>query len=253
MRKRSLPAAAVLHCKGNSPPRVQISIMNEDPIQRLKGRLIVSCQAREESPLCGPTFMAAMARCAEIGGAAGIRANGPANIKAIKEAVSLPIIGIYKIVCPDSEAYITPTFEAAKQVADAGADIIALDATLRPHANGLSAQELIAKVKTLGLPVMADISTYEEGVAAEEAGVDIVATTMSGYTPYSRQLEGPDFGLIFELLQAVRVPVIAEGRIWTPQQGRKAIDLGAHAVVIGTAITRPEVITERFAKALGVS
>lgn len=224
--------------------------MNQDLIARLKGRLIVSCQAREESPLCGPAFMAAMARCAEIGGAAGIRANGPDNIKAIKEVVGLPVIGIYKIICPDSEAYITPTFEAAKQVADAGADIIAFDATLRPHARGLSAHDLIAQIKELGLPVMADVSTCEEGVAAAEAGADIVATTMSGYTPYSRQVEGPDFELISELVQAVHVPVIAEGRIWTPDQAKKAIDLGAHAVVVGTAITRPEIITERFVEAL---
>ena len=221
------------------------------PIQRIKGGLIVSCQAKEESPLRGPTFMAAMARCAEIGGAAGIRANGPENIRAIREAVGLPIIGIYKINCPDSEPYITPTFEAAKEVADAEADIIALDATLRPHANGLSAGELIAQVKTLGLPVMADISTFEEGAAAEEAGADIVATTLSGYTPNSRQLDGPDFELISELVQAVHVPIIAEGRIWTPEQARKAIDLGAHAVVVGTAITRPEMITQRFVRVLG--
>ena len=224
--------------------------MKQDVIERLTGGLVVSCQAKEESPLRGPTFMAAMARCAEIGGAVGIRANGPDNIKAIREAVGLPIIGIYKIVCPDFEAYITPTFDAAKEVADAGADIIALDATLRPHANGLSARELIAQVKTLGVPVMADISTCEEGAAAEEGGADIIATTMSGYTSYSRRLDGPDFELISEVVQAVHVPVIAEGRIWTPEQARKAIDLGAHAVVIGTAITRPEIITERFAEAL---
>jgi N-acylglucosamine-6-phosphate 2-epimerase len=221
-----------------------------DSIERIRGGLIVSCQAKEDSPLRGPTFMAAMARCAEVGGAVGIRANGPDNIEAIRKAVGLPIIGIYKINCPDSEPYITPTFEAAKCVAEAGADIIALDATLRPHANGLSACELIAQIKILGLPVMADISTFEEGVAAEEAGADIIATTMSGYTPYSRQLDGPDFELILEFVQAVHVPVIAEGRIWTPDQAKKAIDLGAHAVVVGTAITRPEIITERFAEAL---
>lgn len=224
--------------------------MNQAPIERIRGALIVSCQAREDSPLCGSTFMAAMARCAEIGGAAGIRANGPSNIKAIKEAVSLPVIGIYKIICAGSEPYITPTLESAKEVAKAGADIIAVDATLRPHANGLSAHELIGQIKTLGLPVMADISTCEEGVAAEEAGADIVATTLSGYTPYSRQLESPDFELISELVKAVRIPVIAEGRIWTPEQARKALELGAHAVVVGTAITRPEMITKRFAEAL---
>ncbi|HET6455459.1 MAG TPA: N-acetylmannosamine-6-phosphate 2-epimerase [Armatimonadota bacterium] len=225
--------------------------MKQDVIERLTGGLIVSCQAKEDSPLCGPAFMAAMARCAEIGGAVGIRANGPDNIEAIREAVGLPIIGIYKINCPDSEPYITPTFEAAKEVAGVGADIIALDATLRPHANGLSARELIAQIKKLDLPVMADISTFEEGAAAEEAGADIIATTMSGYTSYSRQLAGPNFELISELAQAVRIPIIAEGRIWTPEQARKAIDLGAHAAVVGTAITRPEIITERFAEALG--
>ena len=225
--------------------------MKQDVIERLTGGLVVSCQAKEGSPLRGPTFMAAMARCAEIGGAVGIRANGPDNIEAIREAVGLPIIGIYKINCPDSEPYITPTFEVARCVAEAGADIIALDATLRPHANGLSAGELIAQVKIVGLPVMADISTCEEGIAAEEAGADIIATTMSGYTSYSRQLDGPDFELISELVQEVHVPVIAEGRIWTPEQARKAIDLGAHAVVVGTAITRPEIITERFVRVLG--
>ena len=224
--------------------------MNQDPIERIRGGLIVSCQAREDSPLCGPTFMTAMARCAEIGGAVGIRANTPPNIWAIKDAVRIPVIGIYKIVCTDSEAYITPTFEAAMEIAEAGADIIAVDATLRPHAKGLSAGELIAQIRKLRLPVMADVSTLEEGVAAEQAGADIVATTMSGYTSYSRQLDGPDFQLISELVQSVRVPIIAEGRIWTPDEARKAIDLGAHAVVVGTAITRPEIIAERFAEAL---
>jgi len=224
--------------------------MNRSSIERIKGGLVVSCQAKEESPLRGPSFMAAMALCAEIGGAVGIRANGPSDIEAIRHSVSLPIIGIYKIYSEDYEAYITPTFEAANAIAEAGADIIAVDATRRSHANGLSASELIAQIKGLGLPVMADISTCEEGTAAEEAGANIVATTMSGYTPYSPPQADPDFDLISELTQAVRVPIIAEGRIWTPDQARKAIDLGAHAVVVGTAITRPEVITRRFADAL---
>ena len=194
--------------------------------------------------------MAAMARAAQIGGAVGIRANGPDDIRAIKAAVPLPIIGIYKIRDPEFEPYITPTFEAAKEIAEAGAHIIAVDATLRPHPKNLSAAELIAQIKTLGLPVMADISTLEEGIAAADAGADIVATTMSGYTPYSRQSDEPDFALIEELSRAVEVPIIAEGRIQTPEQARQAIDLGAHAVVVGTAITRPDVITRRYVEAL---
>ena len=224
--------------------------MSHGVIQRLKGGLIVSCQAAEDTPLHGPTFMAAMARAAEIGGAVGIRANGPDDIKAIKESVGIPVIGIYKVRHPDYEPYITPTLEAAKEIADAGADIIAVDATLRPHPKGLSAGDLIAEVKTLGLPIMADISTAEEGIAAEKAGADIVATTMSGYTPYSRQGDEPDFELIEELVRAVQAPVIAEGKIWTPEQARRAIELGAYAVVVGTAITRPHMATERFVKAL---
>lgn len=224
--------------------------MSQSVILRLKRGLIVSCQAPPGTPLHGPTFMSAMARAAELGGAVGIRADGPGDIKAIKDAVRIPVIGIYKIRCPGCEPYITPTLEAAKEIADAGADIIAVDATLRPHPRNLSAGELIARIKTLGLPVMADISTLEEGSAAEEAGADIVATTMSGYTPYSRQSDEPDFTLIEELARAVRVPVIAEGKIRTPEQARKAIDLGAYAVVVGTAITMPSVVTERFVKAL---
>ena len=224
--------------------------MNQSTIHRLKGGLIVSCQAAEGTPLHGPTFMAAMARAAEIGGAVGIRANGPADIKAIKEAVCIPIIGIHKIRHPGYEPYITPTLQAAKEIAGAGADIIAVDATLRLHPMELSAADLIAEIKTLALPVMADISTLEEGIAAAGAGADIIATTMSGYTSYSRQSDQPDFALVEELAQAIKIPIIAEGKIRTPEQARKAIDLGAYAVVVGTAITRPDVITGRFVNAL---
>lgn len=222
----------------------------KDIIRKLKNGLVVSCQAPVGTPLHGSAIMAAMARAAEIGGAVGIRANGPNDIRAIRAAVPLPIIGIYKIVMDSFDTYITPTLEAAQEVAEAGADIIAVDATLRPHPNGLSAGELIARIKTLGKPVMADISTFEEGTAAADAGADIIATTMSGYTPYSPQGEEPDFELIERLFAAVSVPIIAEGKIWTPEQARKALDLGAHAVVVGTAITRPHVVTERFVKAL---
>jgi len=221
-----------------------------DLFSHLKNGLIVSCQAPEGTPLHGTIFMAGMARAAQVGGAVGIRANSPDDIRAIKAAVALPIIGIYKIRRPDFEPYITPTIEAAKEIADAGADIIALDATLRPHPGNLTAAELIAQIKELGLPVMADISTLDEGISAAEAGADIVATTMSGYTPYSRQSDEPDFELITELAASVWVPIIAEGRLSTPDQAKMAIALGAHAVVIGTAITRPDLIARRFVQAL---
>lgn len=219
-------------------------------VARLERGLIVSCQATEDTPFHGPVFMAAMARAAEMGGAAGIRANGPADIAAIRNSVRLPIIGIWKVVYEGYEPYITPTLEDARKIAEAGADIIALDATLRPHPRDLSAHQLIAEVKTLGLPVMADISTFEEGIAAAEAGADIVATTMSGYTPYSPQSDQPDFKLIEELARALPIPVIAEGKIGTPDQARRAVDLGAFAVVVGAAITQPWAITEKFASAL---
>jgi N-acylglucosamine-6-phosphate 2-epimerase len=224
--------------------------MHQDVIKYLRGGLIVSCQAPKGSPLHGSAIMAAMAKAAEVGGAVGIRADGPADIRAIKQAISIPIIGIYKIDLPGFEPYITPTIEAARAVVEAGADIVALDATLRPHPGNLSAADLINLVKGLGRSVMADISTLEEGIAAVEAGADIVATTMSGYTPYSRQSAEPDFELIEELVRAVSIPVIAEGKISNPEQARRAIDLGAYAVVVGTAITRPHVIVERFVQAL---
>ncbi|MDH7481962.1 MAG: N-acetylmannosamine-6-phosphate 2-epimerase [Armatimonadota bacterium] len=223
---------------------------NKSVIESLKGGLIVSCQAGIGTPLHGPKFMAGMAKAAEMGGAVGIRADGPVDIRAIKEAVRLPVIGIYKIHYPDAEPYITPTYEAAEQIAAAGADIIALDATNRPHPGDTSADELISRVKQLNLPIMADISTAEEGIAAAEAGADLISTTLSGYTPYSRQTPDPDFQLIEELVKVVNVPVIAEGKIWTPEQARRALDAGAYAVVVGTAITRPWIITERFVKAL---
>jgi N-acylglucosamine-6-phosphate 2-epimerase len=219
----------------------------------LKGGLIVSCQAQPGSPLRDSAIMVAMAKAAEVGGAVGIRANGPEDIAAIRAAVRLPIIGILKQDLRGFDVRITPTVEAAETVVAAGADILALDATQRPHPGGLPAGELIAACRRrfgLGVLIMADVSTLAEGVAAAGAGADLVGTTLSGYTPYSRQLAGPDFELIAELAGALRVPVIAEGRIATPEDARRALELGACAVVVGAAITQPEAITRRFVAAL---
>jgi N-acylglucosamine-6-phosphate 2-epimerase len=217
----------------------------------LRGGLIVSCQAEAHEPLHGSEWMAAMARAAAEGGAVGIRANGPEDILAICQAVSLPVIGIYKVDLPGYEVRITPRLSDALQVARAGASIIALDATCRRHPEGKSAASLIQAVKqATDCLVMADISTVDEGLAAAEAGADLVGTTLSGYTTYSPQQLEPDFDLIQRLSRSLTVPLIAEGRIATPEQARQVLDFGAFAVVVGAAITRPQWITRRFSQAL---
>ena len=222
--------------------------MSLDPsLAKLLHGLIVSCQAEAGEPLYGPSHMAAMARAAAAGGAAGIRANGPADIAAIRAAIGLPIIGLYKANLPGTKIRITPTPDHARQIADAGADVIALDATARPNAEGLAAAERIQQARqATGLPVLADIATFEQGLAAEQAGAAAVATTLSGYSDDSPAQEDPDLDLVRRLAAMLRVPLIAEGRIWTPDQAAEAIALGAFAVVVGTAISRPQVITQRF-------
>jgi N-acylglucosamine-6-phosphate 2-epimerase len=195
--------------------------------------------------------MAAMARAAALGGAAAIRANGPDDIAAIHAAVELPIIGIWKVDMPGLGIRITPEIQHAKAVAAAGASIIAFDATDRARNEGLAAREWIARVRSeTGLPVMADVSTFEEGMRAEAAGADLVATTLAGYIDSSPSSDGPDLELVARLAPKLRVPLVAEGRISTPDQAAQALALGAYAVVIGHAITRPEWITARFVAAL---
>jgi N-acylglucosamine-6-phosphate 2-epimerase len=224
-------------------------------MSKLRTGLIVSCQALADEPLSGAQHMAAMARAAACGGAVGIRANGPADIAAIRAAVALPIIGLFKADMPGFDVRITPTVEHAMRAAEAGADIIALDATSRPHPHGLGVKELIRTVqRQTARPVLADVATLAEGLAAAEAGAEFVATTLSGYTPNSPAQAGPDFALL-ECLAAQLgprgIPVVAEGRIATPDQAAQALALGAHAVVVGGAITRPQWITARFVEALG--
>jgi len=221
------------------------------PLDELAGGLVVSCQARPSDALHGPAFMAAMARAAAAGGAVGIRANGPEDIRAIRAAVDLPIIGIWKIDVPGAGVRITPELEHARAVAAAGASIIAVDATDRARTNGMRTADWIASVrKETGLPVMADVSTLEEGITAEAAGADLVATTLSGYVDQSPTDDGPDLDLVARLAPELKVPLLAEGRISTPDEAARAIGLGAYAVVIGHAITQPEWITARFVAAL---
>jgi len=231
-------------------------ISNKGPlmknIKRILNRgLIVSCQALKGEPLYGSKNMALMAIAAEIGGAVGIRANTPQDIGAIKKCVKIPIIGLYKIEYPKCDVYITPTKESAKKVALAGAEIIAIDATNRTRPKGLTAKELIDYIHNiLNKYVMADISTYEEGLKAAEMGADLVATTLSGYTPYSPKMDKPDLILVKKLANKLRVPIIAEGKIKNPEDAAKAIENGAYAVVVGSAITRPQRIAAWFVEAI---
>ncbi len=225
--------------------------LHTDPRQQMRGRLVVSCQAEIGEPLYGAGHMAAMAVAAVRGGAAGIRANGPDDIAAIRQAVAVPLIGLHKVIIPGYAVRITPTLASAIAVARAGAEIIAIDATARPHPDGTSLAEYIRQIhEQTGRLVMADISNSPEGLAAQEAGADLVATTLSGYTQDSAVQENPDFDLLERLARELRLPVIAEGRIATPEQAAQALALGAWAVVVGSAITRPLWITERFVQAM---
>lgn len=224
--------------------------MNSLEIARsIRGGLIVSCQALPHEALFGADIMARLAIAAQAGGAVGIRANSPADIAAIRAVSDLPLIGLSKVDVAGFDVYITPTLADAQVVSQAGADIVALDATDRPHPEGSAADFIKQVCSATNKPVLADISTYEEALAAQEAGADFVSTTMSGYTPYSPQFEEPDLDLVRRLASILTVPLIAEGRIATPEQARAALDAGAWAVIVGGAITRPQQITERFVRA----
>lgn len=225
-------------------------------VSGLKHGLIVSCQSEGDDPFNSPQYIALFAKAAEMGGACGIRARQPENVKAVRDAVSLPVIGITKGEFPDGTVLITPDFQDVQALINAGAAIIAADATKRVRPNGLSGRQFLAECKKRwDVPLMADISTLEEGLAAEEEGVDFVGTTLAGYTPYTNKAseDEPDWELLNSLVRRAKTPIIAEGRIWTPDQARKALELGAYAVVVGTAITRPRVVTRRFVEALQTS
>ncbi|NPV52437.1 MAG: N-acetylmannosamine-6-phosphate 2-epimerase [Firmicutes bacterium] len=220
-------------------------------LEQLRGGLIVSCQATySDSPANSPDFLARMAQAAVRGGARGIRANRPENIRAIRRAVEVPIIGLYKESIPGYEVYITPTFEHARLVVEAGADIVALDGTLRDRPGPEDLGAIVRRIRTeLGAMVMLDISTIEEGLKAAALSPDLISTTLSGYTSYSPRLDGPDLRLVWSLAARSDIPVVAEGRIESPEQVRAAFEAGAFAAVVGRAITDPEGITRRYAAA----
>jgi N-acylglucosamine-6-phosphate 2-epimerase len=220
-----------------------------DLVEQMRGGLIVSCQARGDNPLQGAIYMTAMARAAVMGGAAAIRAEGPDDVRAIVGAVTVPVIGLYKVDYPDSPVYITPTLRELEAVLAAGAPIVAVDGTARQRP-GESLPELVARIHDAGRVAMADISTLEEALQAEAMGFDLVATTLSGYTPYSPQLSGPDLRLVEQCAARCRCPVIAEGRIGDPATAARALAAGAFAVTVGTAITDPVRITANFVRAM---
>jgi N-acylglucosamine-6-phosphate 2-epimerase len=222
-------------------------------IQNLKSKiqngLIVSCQAPANSPLAKPEIIAAFAETAVQNGAIGVRIDSPENIRAVKNAVSVPVIGIYKIVSEKSEVYITPTFDSAKQVAEAGADIIAIDATFRSRPDGEKLAEIVEKIhRELNLPVMADVATFEEGVNAEKIGCDFIGTTLSGYTSETKHIIEPDFELV-KKLSSLSTPTICEGRLREPYAVKKAFECGAFAVVVGNAITGTDWLVREFERA----
>ncbi|MDQ0320272.1 N-acylglucosamine-6-phosphate 2-epimerase [Pararhizobium capsulatum DSM 1112] len=217
-------------------------------IEKMRGRLVVSCQAAETSPLNATVHIVALARAAVLGGAQGVRIEGVRNVQAVRSAISEPIIGITKINQAGSDVYITPTLEDVRSLAEAGADVIAFDATDRSRP--VSVEEMLSEIRRLGKSSMADISTLEEAQHAVASGADFVGTTLSGYTAYTTSItDAPDFTLMADLAKA-NIPFVAEGRIWEPAQAQRAMALGAIFVVVGSAITRPDEITKRFADAI---
>jgi N-acylglucosamine-6-phosphate 2-epimerase len=220
------------------------------PLDAMRGGLVVSCQAPQGSPLAATEHLVALALAAEAGGASGIRAEGSDRVAAIKDAVALPVIGLRKRAVAGSDVYITPELEDAQAVNAAGADIVAVDATLRARPGGVDSARFLAEVaREVAKPVLADVDSVEAGVEAEAAGAAAVATTLSGYTGDGPPPEEPDLDLVARLAARLDCPVLAEGRYATPEAVHDALEAGAWAVVVGAAITDPVALTRRFAAA----
>ncbi len=222
-----------------------------DIINRLQHKVVVSCQAMPSEPLYLEKCMVAMMKSVVKGGAGGLRVAGARDVRNAKHLFDVPVIGLTK---PDvipanwqEIVYITPTLKEVIELVEAGADIIAFDGTMRERPNGAKLEEIIKYIKINKRVSMADISTLEEGINAEKLGANILSTTLSGYTQFSQNRgNGPDFELLKQLIENTNLPVVLEGRIWEPEEVDKAFELGAHSVVIGSAITRPQLITKRF-------
>lgn len=223
-------------------------------LEELKGKLIVSCQALSNEPLYSSFIMGRMAKAAYEGGAAGIRANTKEDIAEIKRNVNLPIIGIVKRDYPGSKVYITPTIKEVDELMEVKPEIIALDATSNLRPNNVTVDEIYNDIrrKYPNQKLMADCSTVEEAIHADKLGFDFIGTTLVGYTEQSKdfQIEKNDFEIIRTILSKVSNKVIAEGNINTPEKAKRVIELGCFSVVVGSSITRPQVITKLFADAL---
>jgi len=226
--------------------------VNVDILDSIKGGLIVSCQALPDEPLHSSFIMGRMAYAAMLGGAKGIRANSCEDICEIKKTVNLPIIGIIKADYPGSPVYITPTIKEVDALVGCGCEIIAMDATNRIRPNAVSLKDFFDQVrkKYSTQLFMADCSTYEEGMAAAQMGFDMIGTTLSGYTEYTKGAAAPNFHMMSGLVYNCGKPVIAEGNIWTPEELQIAKNCGVHAAVVGSAITRPMLVTKRFAEVM---
>lgn len=224
-------------------------------LESTKGSIIVSCQALPGEPMyCEEmSLMPFMARAAQEAGSKCIRTSSIRDVVEIKKATGLPVIGLVKRVVKGYASYITPTMQEIDELVAADSDIVALDCTRRVRGDGTTINEFIAQIKAKypDLVLMADISTFEEGINAQECGVNLVGTTLSGYTDYSPKVDGPDFALVERLAKELTIPVIAEGKVHYPDQAKKMLELGAHAVVVGGAITRPLEIAQRFYQAIG--
>lgn len=223
-------------------------------LDNLKGKLVVSCQALENEPLHSPFIMSKMALAAAQGGAAAIRANSVVDIEAIKQQVALPVIGIIKRDYPGSDVFITATMKEVDELMCVSPEIIALDATSRPRPDGQPLDALVEQIRSRypAVLLMADISTVDEAVTAQALGFDCVGTTLYGYTAETTGNALPDNDCAFlkAVLAALTVPVVAEGNVDTPERAARCLALGAHTVVVGGAITRPQQITERFMAAI---
>lgn len=222
-------------------------------LEKIKNKVIVSVQAQGNEPLNKPEYLLALSQSVINGGAAALRLCGIENIKHIKKSVSVPIIGLTKLEPTPinwlDKVYITATLKELKELLKTNIEFIAIDGTNRPREDESTLEDQIKLIKEHKKIVVADIATLEDGINATELGADIISTTLSGYTKDTRYKVniGPDFDLLAELIEELSTPVIMEGRIWEPLQVKQAFEIGAHAVVIGTAITRPHLITKRFA------
>lgn len=227
-----------------------MSAMSET-LQQLRGGIVVSCQAGPENPLNTPDRIAALALCAQIGGAVAVRVDTPLNIRAVRAEISLPVLAINKIERPGSDVYITPTRADMAEVLDLGCELVAVDGTARQRPGNESLVDLISMAHDdYHVPVMADVDTLAAALYAADCGADLVAPTLNGYTDGTRaaRSSGPAFDLVRQMV-AAGLTVVVEGRIWSLEDLQRCWDLGAHSVVIGTAITVPHLITARFVTA----